>query len=75
MESSLIFQPLDLSWNNLKDFYNHDENKINNLINEFIKLNEYLTSECKLFEELENSLYFSSEQKIIDFINNDLKVS
>lgn len=74
----------ELDWNNLKDVYcenessdyNNYENekKISNLINEFVKLNDHLTSECKLFEELESAFYFSSEEKIIDFINNDLKV-
>ena len=76
-------------WCNLKHVYNNNRSistdndfqdddynvkKVNNLINEFIKLNDHLKSESNLFDELENGFYFSSEQKIIDFINNDLKV-
>ena len=77
----------DLNWNNLRDIYSknvsvnynyyrddYNEKRISNVVNEFVKLNDYLTSECKLFEELENALYFSSANKIVDFINNDLKV-
>lgn len=50
------------------------ENLVISLINEFISLEEYLKNEYKLYDELEKMHYFSNEEKIIDFINND-KVS
>jgi hypothetical protein len=83
IRSTSSFQSNDINdWNNniniSKDYIyqedDYNEKKVNNLINEFIKLNDHLSSESKLFDELENGFYFSSEQKIIDFINNDLKV-
>ena len=51
-----------------------DYEQLKCLVVEFDELTNYLTNEMRI-EESENFCYFASREKIVDFVNNYLKVS